>query len=130
MVKITEGGRPLIELHTFPAAQELFELRFEWLEAIEENQKFFRKRNELASSIRSLLVKAAAENHLHIFAELTNKHSIGVNAARSSKEGITALHAACRSGHCEMAKFLLALGANLAAEDDKGRRAIHYAVKG
>ena len=119
----------MVELNHFPSTVHPFELKVEWLENIVEDQKLFRKLNELGRDVCSLLIKAASQDHWHIVVELFKKYSVAVDTADSSRGGMTALHAACRNGRIETIQLLLDYGADLEKEDDKGRRAIHYAVK-
>lgn len=105
-------------------------LKFDCLDMIIEEPKFSKKLKKLTEKTTSLMVKAASENQLHIVSELLKKHSVGVDVAHCSKDGMTALQGACRNGHIDMIDLFLDRNANLEQEDDKGRRAIHYAVKG
>lgn len=110
-----------------------YKIKFKWLEAIPDESKLLRKLKKIVKLREkecSLMVDAASENHLQIVTELIDKHSVATDAADKSKDGMTALQAACRNGHVDMIELLVNRGANLEQEDDKGRRAIHYAVEG
>ena len=104
-------------------------LRPEWIEALPNSDAHYDKLSKIQLKLIALLVEASAEGDL-FFKDIIHNYKLDVNAGHNSKDGVTALQAACYHGHPEIAEWLLKNGADVEKQDSKGRRAIYYAVKG
>ena len=104
-------------------------MRPEWLEAVPVSTKLYDKVYHVKMDVVDLLVKAVGEGEFYNALKLVKFHNVPVDSGRRV-DGSTALHLACLNGHLSLIQWLIKKKAHLEKEDHRGRRAIHYAVKG
>lgn len=102
----------------------------EWLEPLPMASKLHNGLSKLSSKLSDLFVEAAGEGDLYLVNNMVKNYQVSLDATHQSTAGLTALHLACRRGHIPVIKWLLDQKANIEKADQKGRRAIYYAVKG
>lgn len=84
---------------------------------------------DLTSKGVALFFKTVDEGAFRVAKLLVNRH--GVDPESRNGEGKTALHSACLRGHRDLVEWLLdELKVDMEQSDNKGFRAIHYAVLG
>ena len=127
MVKVDDNGSVHVELANNSGSMEMDP---KWLEIVPSATGLYNKFQKLKSKLGDLMVEASYEGDLYLVSEMINIHKVSVDSVLQAKGGMTALHMACRSGHIDIINLLLERGADLEKPDDRGRRAIHFAVKG
>ncbi len=107
----------------------------DWIESIPVHESQF---YEILFTIRwklgNLFVEVASKGDLYLVQQLVQNHKVPVDVQHQSTPGLTALHAACLEGRLNVIQWLLSEPKNkdllLEKEDNKGRRATYFAVKG
>lgn len=129
MIQIHDKKQVTVELLTenLPT-KEIRTLDHEWIAALTVSPHLSGKLSKLKAKMADLMVEAANEGDQYIMKDLLVNFKIDVDSGHTAKDGVTALHLACRSGQKDVVLWLLEHGANLEKQDGKGRRAIHHAV--
>ena len=130
MKEIADNGRIIIELVSSHLMKLSPPLHPDWIAALPVSTALYEKLSKIQLKLVALLVEASAEGDLFFVKDLVVNYKLDVDSCHTSKDGVTALQAACRYGHCDIVEWLLKNAADLEIPDDKGRRAIHHAVKG
>lgn len=129
-MKVNDDGLVHVELDNDPELLKDIALKPEWIESLSLAPRLYNKLSKLQTKLVSLLLEAVHEGDLSVVKDLTEKYKIHVDMRDTKRAGSTALQMACRSGHVDIAEWLIEQGADPEKEDNKGRRAIHQAAKG